>query len=185
MIDWTQKREALLGKTSDPHLLPDIKLPVLPKALTDFSQKADDPACEIPELASIVDSDTGLTCQLLRTVNSSMNGLRHRISSAQHAIASLGIRRVKLELITAALQNSLPAKKLKLINLSTFWNANLERAIFARQIAKLLKADESLAFSSALLVDFLLPILTNDRDKQYVEFLEKQKTESSGICAFE
>ncbi len=185
MVDWTEKRESLLGRTSDPSLLPGIKLPVLPQALIEFSQLADDPHCEIQNLATIVESDTGLTCQLLRAVNASVNGLRHKISSAHHAIATLGIRRTKLQLITVALQNSLPAKQLKLINLATFWNANLERAIFARQIARLLKADEHLAFSAALLCDFLLPVLTNNHDERYLEYLNLSNPEFSELCPFE
>ena len=185
LIDWSEKREAMLGKTSEPNLLSDIKLPVLPQALIEFSQLADDPYCEIQKLAAIVESDTGLTCQLLRAVNASVNGLRHKISSAHHAIATFGIRRAKLQLITVALQNALPAKQLKLINLATFWNANLERAIFAKHIARLLKADEHLAFSAALLCDFLLPVLTNDRDERYLEFLNPSSTGSSNFCLFE
>jgi HD-like signal output (HDOD) protein len=185
LIDWVQQRETMLGKTSESNLLPDIKLPVLPQALIEFSQQADDPHCEIRNLSAIVESDTGLTCQLLRSVNASVNGLRHKISSAHHAIATLGIRRTKLLLITVALQDSLPAKQLKLINLATFWNANLERAIFAKHIARLLKADEHLAFSAALLCDFLLPVLTNDRDEQYLEFLNLSSTGSSEFCPFE
>lgn len=185
MVNWTEKRESLLGKVSEPHRLPDIKLPVLPQSLAEFSQLADDPYCEIRKLAAIVESDTGLTCQLLKAVNASVNGLRHRISSAHHAIATLGIHRAKLQLITVALQNALPAKQLKVINLATFWNANLERAIFARRIARLLGADEYLAFSAALLVDFLLPVLTNDRDDRYIEFLQHSGTESSDLSLFE
>ena len=185
MVDWSEKREAMFGKTSEPNLLPDIKLPVLPQALIEFSQLADDPYCEIRNLAAIVESDTGLTCQLLRAVNASVNGLRHKISSAHHAIATLGIRRTKLQLITVALQNSLPVKQLKLINLATFWNANLERAIFAKQIARLLNADEHLAFSAALLCDFLLPVLTNNRDERYLEFLNPSSIDSSDLCRFE
>lgn len=172
----------MLGKTSEPNLLPDIRLPVLPQALIEFSQLADDPYCEIQKLAAIVESDTGLTCQLLRAVNASVNGLRHKISSAHHAIATLGIRRTKLQLISVALQNALPAKQLKL---ATFWNANLERAIFAKHIARLLKADEHLAFSAALLCDFLLPVLTNDSDDRYLKFLNQSKTDSVDLCSFE
>lgn len=185
MINWTEKREALLGMVSEPHLLPDIKLPILPQALVEFSNLADDPRCEIRRLASVVESDTGLTCQLLKAVNASVNGLRHRISSANHAIVTLGIQRTKLQLITVALRNSLPAKQLKVINLATFWNANLERAIFARQIARLLKADEYLAFSAALLVDFLLPVLTNDRADRYIEFLQQTEIAPCELCQFE
>lgn len=185
MVDWAQKRQEVLGEASDQSLLPDIKLPVLPKAVTEFSAKAEDPDCDVKTLAAIVESDTGLTCELLRTVNASANALSHRIASARHAIATLGIRRTKLHLLTAAVQKSLPARGLKLVNLATYWNANLERAILARKLAKLLKADEDLAFSAGLLVDLLLPTLTNERDGEYLEFLKDQDVSPSSLIEFE
>ncbi len=185
MVDWAQKRQEVLGEASDQSLLPDIKLPVLPKAVTEFSAKAEDPDCDVKTLAAIVESDTGLTCELLRTVNASANSLSHRIASARHAIATLGIRRTKLHLLTAAVQNSLPARGLKLVNLATYWNANLERAILARKLARLLKSDEDLAFSAGLLVDFLLPTLTNERDGAYLEFLKDQDANPSSLIDFE
>ena len=73
---------------------------------------------------------------------------------------ALGIRRTKLTLITVATQNALPVRQLKLLNLATFWNTNLERAIFARRIARLMRVDEELVFAASLLQDFLLPVLT-------------------------
>lgn len=185
MVDWTQKRRAALGEEPDQHLLPKIKLPVLPKAVAEFSAKADDPDCDIATLAAIVESDTGLTCELLRTVNASANAMSHRIASARHAIATIGIRRTKLHLLTAAVQNALPARGLKLVNLATYWNANLERAILARKFARLLKADEDLAFSAGVLVDFLLPALTNERDGEYLNFLKQQDTQPADLCDFE
>ena len=185
MVDWAQKRQDILGESADQSLLPDIKLPVLPRAVTEFSAKAEDPDCDVATLAAIVESDTGLTCELLRTVNASANSLSHRIASARHAIATLGIRRTKLHLLTAAVQNSLPARGLKLVNLATYWNANLERAILARKLAKLLKADEDLAFSAGLLVDFLLPTLTNERDGEYLRFLKEQDTDPASLIEFE
>ena len=185
MVDWAQKRQEVLGEAPDQSLLPDIKLPVLPKAVTEFSAKAEDPDCDVATLATIVESDTGLTCELLRTVNASANSLSHRIASARHAIATLGIRRTKLHLLTAAVQNSLPARGLKLVNLATYWNANLERAILARKLAKLLKADEDLAFSTGLLVDFLLPTLTNERDGEYLNFLKEQDANPANLIELE
>jgi len=185
VVDWAQKRQDILGESADQSLLPDIKLPVLPRAVTEFSAKAEDPDCDVATLAAIVESDTGLTCELLRTVNASANSLSHRIASARHAIATLGIRRTKLHLLTAAVQNSLPARGLKLVNLATYWNANLERAILARKLAKLLKADEDLAFSAGLLVDFLLPTLTNERDGEYLRFLKEQDTDPASLIEFE
>ena len=185
MADWSRIRASILGETSPKYLLPDVRLPVLPRAVSEFSEKAEDPDCSIRELAAVVETDSGLTCQVLKNVNASANGLKHRVSTVQHAITSLGIKRTKLFLITAALQTALPVRQLKLINLATFWNTNLERAYLAKRFARLLKADEELAFSAALLQDFLLPVLTNQLDAQYVEFLRQQESEPCDLIHFE
>lgn len=185
MIDWSGIRASILGDECSTDGIPKVQLPVLPAAVTEFSQKADDPDCNIEELAAIVESDTGLSCQLLRNVNASTNGLKHRIASPHHAIASLGIRRTKLHLITAALQNALPARKLKLINLPSFWNANLERALLAKRLARLLKTDEELAFAAGLLQDFLIPVLTNELDNDYVHFMSQADADRVSLVDFE
>lgn len=175
----------MLGEKSSTDQLPNVRLPILPSVVSEFSQKADEPDCTINDLTVIVESDTGLTCQLLRNVNASNNALKHRIVSPHHAIATLGIRRTRLHLITAALQNALPARKLKLINLAGFWNANLERALFAKQLARLLKADEELAFAAGLLQDFLIPVLTNELDDDYVRFMSQDNSHRMTLTEFE
>jgi HD-like signal output (HDOD) protein len=185
VIDWSGIRTSVLGDECSKEGIPQVQLPVLPAAVTEFSQKADDPDCDIDELSAIIESDTGLTCQLLRNANASTNGLKHRIASPHHAIAAMGIRRTKLHLITAAMQNALPAKQLKLINLASFWNANLERALFARRLARLLKTDEELAFAAGLLQDFLIPVLTNELDNDYVHFLSQADSEPKSLVDFE
>ena len=86
---------------------------------------------------------------------------------------------------TAALQNALPAKKLKLINLASFWNANLERALFAKRLARILKTDEELAFAAGLLQDFLIPVLTNELDNDYVNFLTQTDSDPKSLVDFE
>jgi len=185
MIDWSGIRASVLGDECSKDGIPKVQLPVLPAAVIEFSQKADDPDCDIEELSAIIESDTGLTCQLLRNANASTNGLKHRIVSPHHAIAVLGIKRTKLHLSTAALQNALPAKKLKLINLASFWNANLERALFAKRLAGILKTDEELAFVAGLLQDFLIPVLTNELDNDYVNFLTQTDSDPKSLVDFE
>ena len=185
MVDWTQLRASMLGDVSNKNLLPEVKLPVLPKAVSEFSQKAENPDVDIKLLARIVESDSGLTCQLLRNVNAAANSMRHRIASAQHAIASLGVRRTKLFLITAALQQALPVRQLKVINLAAFWNTNLERAFLAKRIAELLKADSDLAFAASMLQDFLVPVLTNELDQHYLQYLKQQQSAPVELAHFE
>ena len=72
----------------------------------------------------------------------------------------------------------------KLINFQSFWNTNLERSLFAREIARLLGADADLAFTAGMLQDFLLPIITNQMIDDYLEFTSDQKR-TTNLCEFE
>jgi HD-like signal output (HDOD) protein len=79
------------------------------------------------------------------------------------------------------LQNALPARTLKLINLASFWN----RALFARRLARLLKTDEEFAFAAGLLQDFLIPVLTNELDNDYVHFMSQGDAQPASLVDFE
>lgn len=185
MVDWSQIRASILGEAPEKELLPDVKLPILPRAVNEFCARAEDDDCSMKELAEIVEKDAGLTCQLLKNVNASANGLKHRVATVQHAISSLGIRNTRLLLIGAAMQSAMPATQLKLMNMSAFSNANLERACLARRFARMLKTDQELAFSAGLLQDFLLPVLTNQLDEKYVKFLGADATQNGDLIEFE
>ncbi len=185
VTDWSAIRESFLGQKSSKALLPNVRLPVLPKAVMDFCQKSEDPNCDLRELGRIIESDSGLTCELLRIANGVSNGLKQRAVTGHQAVMALGVRRTKLHLVTSAAQNALPVRQLKLLNLSTFWNTNLERAIFARRVARLMHVDEELAFAAALLQDFLLPVLTNELYSQYLEFIKRQEQGDCSLTHFE
>ena len=63
--------------------------------------------------------------------------------------------------MTKSVERALRSRESKMINLRSFWMNNLERALFARHVARLLKTDAEVAFAGAMLQDFLLPALTN------------------------
>ncbi|NOX55651.1 MAG: HDOD domain-containing protein [Planctomycetes bacterium] len=140
-IDWTAIREEEIGDFTLAALPPTLKLPALPHAVTLFVQKSNDPDARIDELARIVETDTGLTLELLRYVNSAYLGLRHKAKSVHQAIALLGLRRAKMFLISTGMKAAVEAKKSRLINQACFWNASLQKALFAKEVAKLLKTD--------------------------------------------
>ena len=185
MTDWKGLRRSLLGDRSRSVVPPRVKLPVLPLAMLKFSRKAEEPdACHY-ELARIIETDSALTTELLRYVNSAAIGLRHRVSSAQQAISILGISLVKLHLASVAIRRSMRKRESKLINIPNFWNANLERALFAREVAKLIGGDRDLAFAAGLLQDFLLPPLTNDLFPNYFRFTKEHVDQPIGLTQFE
>ncbi len=184
-INWKSLHAAALQDFALTDLPPTIRLPALPVAVTQFTQKAKDPDAKIKDLAKIVETDTGLTVELLRHVNSSLVGLRHRAANVQQAISLLGIRQTKLFLITAGMQSAIRARHSKLIHHGGFWNTSLQKALFARETALLLKTDADLAFAGALLQDFLLPIITNELIEPYLQFLNLRAAQPDCLCDYE
>ncbi len=169
-LDWTELRRRLLLDENQLQLPADWKLPALPRAITQFLQQAGKPDINLRKLSKILEEDPFLTCELLKYVNSSAIGLRHRATTVHQAIVSLGLRRSKLVVLTAAIQASLKKFNSHLFDLHQFWADNLERALFSREMAGELGADLDLSFTAAMLQDFLLPVMAQFHVQKYVDF---------------
>lgn len=183
--DWGQIREQALSQFTLNSLPPTLALPALPHAVAQFMDRSKNENVSLRELAGIVETDTGLTIELLKHVNSAFVGLRQKARTVQQALALLGVRQSKLFLISTGAQAAIRARKSKLINQTCFWNTSLQKAIFAREVARLLKTDTDLAFAGALLCDFLLPVLTNDLFEKYTAFVSDRGKQPESICEFE
>ncbi len=184
-VDWTGIREEALGQFTVAALPPTLKLPALPHAVTLFVQKANEPNANAAELARIVETDTGLTVELLKYVNSSFIGLRQKANSVHTALSLIGLRQSRMLLVSAGMEAAVRARNSKLINQSCFWNASLQKALFAREVAALLKADGDAAFAGAVLQDYLLPVLTNDLFEGYLPLVENRDSQPESICEYE
>lgn len=174
-IDWETLRAELIGEESNSVLPSRIKLPMLPRALQEFMQRAQDPEAEPVELGKIISTDAGLSSELLRYANSAAFGARSTITSVQQALCRLGLRTSQMHLSTYGVRRAMKSTSSKLIHFETFWNTNLERALLARKVAKLLGANSDVAFTAAMLQDFLLPIITNQMLDDYLEFTEARE----------
>ncbi|MCA9017260.1 MAG: HDOD domain-containing protein [Planctomycetaceae bacterium] len=184
-MDWTKLRRELIGEGKQSPLPSQIKLPMLPKAVMEFSRKAEDPKSTPKELSKIIETDAGISCELLRMVNSSAFGLRRKVSSIQQTITLLGIRSTKLFLVTTGLKQAMSSNDSKLINLPNFWSTNLERALTAREVARLMKVDPDVAFSAAMLQDFLLPVLSKELFDLYLQFTINQDNDPCLLKEYE
>ncbi|MBT4866834.1 MAG: HDOD domain-containing protein, partial [Planctomycetaceae bacterium] len=184
-MDWTALRISLMGEGKKSLVPARVKLPILPLAVTKFSQRSSDPNATPKELGQIIESDSGLTCELLRYVNSSARGMSQKVTSAQQAISLLGVRDCKLYLLTKAVDRALRGRESKLVNLRSFAATNLERALFAKYVAKLLRTDGETAFAAAMLQDFMLPAITNDLFSTYLPFSKEQEESQIDLHRFE
>jgi HD-like signal output (HDOD) protein len=184
-INWSELCDEALGEFRLTALPTMLKLPALPLAVTQFLEKSKDPDACVKELSRLIETDAGLTLELLRHVNSAYVGLRNKAGNVQQAISLLGIRQAKMFIISNGMQSAVKARQSRLIHQAGFWTACLQKALFAREVAKLLKTDVDTAFSGALLQDYLLPILTNEMDNQYVTFFQDREKLPECLTDFE
>lgn len=184
-INWSELCTQALGEFRLTALPSTLKLPALPLAVTRFLEKAKDPDASIKELSQLIETDAGLTLELLKYVNSAFIGLRNKAGSVQQAISLLGIRQTKMFIVGNGMKSAVKARQSRLIHQAGFWNTCLQKALFAREVAKMLKADGVIAFAGALLQDYLLPILTNEMDNQYVAFIQHRETFPECLADYE
>jgi HD-like signal output (HDOD) protein len=184
-MDWAAIRSEGLANFTMAVMPPTIQLPALPHAVTLFMERSSNDASELKDLAEILETDTGLTFEVLKYVNSSFLGLRQQAKTVFQALSLLGRRQSRMLVMATGAQAAMLARKSKLINQQAFWNASLQKALFARELAQLLKADADVAFSGALLQDYLLPVLTNDLLDIYLEFVQARENLPETLCEFE
>lgn len=185
MINWEQLRRQHLDAANEDILPKDWELPVFPQSVSEFVRLADKDGTSIKQLAEVLEVDHNMTVELLRHVNSASFGRRHKANTVLQALTHLGVRRSKLFLLTAAVQSSMSTVKTDLINLPDFWSSNLERGMFAREMAEKMGCDVDLAYTGAILQDFLLPILFNYHRKSYVEYSEEGLNQETELIHYE
>jgi serine/threonine-protein kinase len=164
---------------------PTLSLPALPHAVTLFLQRSADESVPLEELARIVETDAGLTVEVLKRVNSASSGIAVRVKSVSQALALLGRRPCRMFLTTVGTEGVIRSRKSRLINQNSFWNVCLQRALFAREVARLLSTDADAAFAGGLLQDFLLPLLTNELFDAYLEFVGQGNMAPEALAQFE
>lgn len=179
MLDWAAIRDEALAGMTLSFIPPKVQLPALPYAVTLFVKRSRDETVPLTDLAKILETDSGLTTQLLKYVNSTFLGLQQKVASVAQALSLLGWRHSRHFVIATGMEAAIRAHNSKLINQNEFWSANLRKAILSREIALLLQADPEIAFLGSLLQDYLLPVLTNDLVDDYRDFQSREANAES------
>ncbi len=143
------------------------------KAPSACLQLSKDPNNGPNEFAVPIESDPGLTGQVLKFVNSSYFGFSREISSVKTAITLVGVRTIKNFALWSAVFSLMPNPKCGPFDLKHLWQDSLRRALFARAVAKLLGLREAEdAFAAALLQDMAVPLLAKEFPTEYLKLLE-------------
>lgn len=153
-------------------ILAQAQLPALPQSAVRLLELAKDPDHGPFQYAIPIESDPGLTSQVLRFVNSSYFAFRQEISSIQLAISLVGIRTIKNFALWNAVFSVLPNPQCGAFSLKNLWQDSLRRGLFARLVAKQLRlAEAEDLFAMALLQDMAIPLLAREKPTDYQQLL--------------
>lgn len=157
-------------------ILLGAQLPALPQSAVRLLELSQDPANGPEDFAVPIESDPGLTGQVLRFVNSSYFGFAKEISSIKLAITLVGIRTIKNFALWSAVFSLMPNPKCGPFDLKSLWQDSLRRALFARSLAKLMDIEEpEEPFAAALLQDMAVPLLAKEIPRVYARLLESRE----------
>jgi len=157
-------------------ILGGAQLPALPQSAIRLLELSQDPANGPAEFAVPIESDPGLAGQVLRFVNSSYFGFSREISSVKLAITLVGIRTIKNFALWSAVFSLMPNPKCGPFDLKSLWQDSLRRAMFAREMGRLLGIKEvEEPFSAALLQDMGIPLLAREAPAVYVRLLNARR----------
>lgn len=165
------------GSTSNlQDLLAAAELPALPQSAVALLALAQDPDNGPAEFAIPIESDPGLTGQVLRFVNSSFFGFRQEISSVKLAISLVGVRTIKNFALWNAVFSLMPNPKCGVFDLKSLWQDSLRRGIFSRTLGKAVGLpDAEDLFAIALLQDMAIPLLARELPSQYQLLFEARQ----------
>ncbi len=120
------------------------------KVLQLYAREGDD--VEFARLNELLRSDTSVSAELLRRANSAAFGIRSRVLSVEHAVAMLGLSRVRSLMMTLGLGGYLRVA-LKIAVLRRCWRHSLGCALLAEDLAEAFDVRPDQGYTAALLHD--------------------------------
>jgi HD-like signal output (HDOD) protein len=156
-------------------ILGAAQLPALPQSALRLLELSRNPNNGPTEFALPIESDPGLTGQVLKFVNSAYFGFTREISSVKLAITMVGVRTIKNFSLWSAVFSLMPNPRCGPFDLCCLWQDSLRRALFARAFGKLLGMPEAEEpFAAALLQDMAVPLLARELAHDYASLLERR-----------
>jgi HD-like signal output (HDOD) protein len=169
--------DRLVSRACQLYTLPGVAMQVL--------QLTSNPKVDTRALKECIETDPALTAKLLRVVNSSLFGLSRAVSDVSQALALLGIKPLKLLVLTFSLPHGL-FHNVAAGTLDWYWRHTLTKAVAAREIGRLVASQSSdEAFTAALLQDLGVLLLIQEMGKPYIDVLDKVIVDGGDLAAAE
>jgi HD-like signal output (HDOD) protein len=157
----------------------------LPAIAIDVLQLTEQPKVDVAALKACIEQDPALTCKLLRVVNSSLFGLSCKVSDLNQALTLLGVKPLKLLVLSFSLPPSL-FSGVEAETLRRYWRFTLIKATAARQLSsRFWELSEDEAFIAGLLQEIGSLVLIQQLGSAYVQFLTVANQQERNICELE
>ena len=127
-------------------------LPPFPAIATRLLGLLAQPEVGMKALSDLITTDAAMATEVLRMANSMEWGLRSEVTSLLHALALLGVDRVKGLAFTVAIRSYL-SRALHYPSLRACWRHNLACALMCDELSRQLHFDEPQAYTAGLLHD--------------------------------
>lgn len=179
-----QKRQ--VNVTSLESLLAKANVPTLPLVAQKLVSMCSDDSLTFAQLATVIECDAGLASRLLRVANSAYYGLRHKVSTLDRAIGTLGLKHVKTIALGFQLAKTLHALGGAGFDLTEFWRHSLLRAVLARQLARIYcpgRSEE--AFLIGLLQDGGILFLADGLGESYGQMWSQNRSSPASLYKLE
>jgi two-component system cell cycle response regulator len=149
-------------------------LPSLPAVAMQVLKMTQADDCSVAEIARVIQQDPALTGRLLKIVNSSLFGLSRKISSLPQATVVLGLRTLKVMVLSFSLVDTMQKRRTGGFDFAGYWRRSLTTAVASRLLAERVRRpliDE--AFVCGLLCDIGMLAASQCAKEIYSNVIEK------------
>jgi len=106
----------------------------------------------IAKVQQVLRTDVAFSAEVLRLANSAMAGSRHEVRSVAHAVAMVGLERLKALSMTIALRDFLSSSKSNK-SMELCWRYNLATAVICEWLAPIVHLDPDSCYTAGLIHD--------------------------------
>jgi HD-like signal output (HDOD) protein/GGDEF domain-containing protein len=161
------------------------RLYTLPAVAAQVLELCRQPRIDSRAIKRCIERDPALTARLLKTVNSSLFGLRQAVTDLNQALGLLGTKALKMLVLSFSLPEELFAGQ-EVETLSRYWRHTLIKAVAARELAEQIwrhSGDE--AFIAGLLQDIGELVLLQQLGEPYRRFVNHVTEQGGDLLALE
>ncbi|HPF39826.1 MAG TPA: HDOD domain-containing protein [Phycisphaerae bacterium] len=154
-------------------------IPSMPLVATRCYEMTQDSNCDYNKLVELLSTDPGIAASVLRLANSPLFGVTRQVSSLKHAIALLGVKRIRDLVLARYLVQKTEELQCDLIDISYYWRISVTSAILTSKFANaLLPARRDEAFMIGLLADLGVLVLAQALPDQYAPIAARYQPHS-------